>query len=56
MTSIGVIYKKMEGSTRAGIKAPVLTNWTSHDVESWLTVYTAAVNATNVVDTFCSRL
>ncbi|KAG2145663.1 hypothetical protein BD769DRAFT_1660754 [Suillus cothurnatus] len=44
-------FKLYPGSTRAGIKVPLLINWTSHDIESWLMVHTAAVNATNGVDT-----
>ncbi|KAG2039416.1 hypothetical protein BDR03DRAFT_1009041 [Suillus americanus] len=52
MTFIGDRYEKVEGSTRAGINVPLLTNWTTDDVESWLMIHVAAVNTANVADTF----
>ncbi|KAG2119415.1 putative aminoadipate reductase [Suillus clintonianus] len=47
---INALYEKVEGSTRAGIDVPLPTNWTADNVESWLMVHAAAVNAANTVD------
>ncbi|KAG1799974.1 putative aminoadipate reductase, partial [Suillus variegatus] len=47
---INALYEKVEGSTRAGIDVPLPTNWTAEDVERWLMVHTAAVNADKEVD------
>ncbi|KAG1744621.1 putative aminoadipate reductase [Suillus paluster] len=47
---INTLYEKVEGSTRAGIDVPLPTNWTADDVENWLMVHAAAVNADKSVD------
>jgi len=47
---MGDRYEQVEGSTRAGIDVPLPTNWTAEDVESWLMVHAAAVNADRAVD------
>lgn len=39
MIFIGDRYEKVEGSTGAGINVPLLTNWTTDDVESWLNAH-----------------
>ncbi|KAG1790286.1 putative aminoadipate reductase [Suillus plorans] len=47
---INALYEKVEGSTRAGIDIPLPTSWTAEDVEGWLKVHAAAVNADKEVD------
>ncbi|KAG1750096.1 putative aminoadipate reductase [Suillus lakei] len=47
---INALYEKVEGSTRAGIDVPLPISWTAEDVEGWLTVHAAAVNANKAVD------
>ncbi|KAG2050383.1 putative aminoadipate reductase [Suillus hirtellus] len=47
---INAIYEKVAGSTRAGIDVPLPTSWTAEDVERWLMVYAAVVNADKEVD------
>ncbi|KAG0691850.1 putative aminoadipate reductase [Suillus ampliporus] len=47
---INALYEKVEGSTRAGIDVPLPTNWIADDVENWLMVHAAAVNADKAVD------
>ncbi|KAG1846284.1 putative aminoadipate reductase [Suillus subluteus] len=47
---IDAIYEKVEGSTKAGIDVPLPTSWTAEDVEEWLKIYAAAVNANKAVD------
>ncbi|KAG2117013.1 putative aminoadipate reductase [Suillus discolor] len=47
---INALYEKVEGSTRAGIDVPLPTSWTAEDVEEWLKVHAAAVNADKEVD------
>jgi hypothetical protein len=43
-------YEKVEDSTRAGIDVPLPTSWTAEDVEGWLEVHAAAVNADKAVE------
>ncbi|KAG1835183.1 putative aminoadipate reductase [Suillus variegatus] len=47
---INALYEKVEGSARAGIDVPLPTSWTAEDVEGWLKVHAAAVNADKEVD------
>ncbi|KAG1821117.1 acetyl-CoA synthetase-like protein [Suillus subaureus] len=47
---INALYEKVEGSARAGIDVPLPTSWTAEDVEGWLKVHAAAVNADKAVD------
>jgi hypothetical protein len=47
---MGDSYEKVEGSTRIGIDIPLPTSWTAEDVEGWLKVHAAAVNADKEVD------
>ncbi|KAG2133342.1 putative aminoadipate reductase [Suillus clintonianus] len=46
---INALYDKVEGG-RTGIDVPLPTNWTTEDVESWLMVHSASVNAGKAVD------
>ncbi|KAG1779119.1 putative aminoadipate reductase [Suillus placidus] len=47
---INALYEKVEGSARAGIDVPLPMSWTAEDVEGWLKVHAAAVNADKAVD------
>ncbi|KAG2369146.1 hypothetical protein BDR07DRAFT_1477459 [Suillus spraguei] len=47
---IHALYEKVEGSTSTCIDVPLPTSWTAEDVEGWLNVHAAAVNADKVVD------
>ncbi|KAG1870690.1 putative aminoadipate reductase [Suillus subalutaceus] len=47
---INALYEKVEGSTRAGIDVPLPTSWTAEDIEKWLKIHAAAVNADKAVD------
>ncbi|KAG2145295.1 putative aminoadipate reductase [Suillus bovinus] len=47
---INALYEKVEGSVRAGTDVPLPTSWTAEDVEGWLKVHAAAVNADKAVD------
>jgi hypothetical protein len=40
----------VEGSAKAGNDVPLPTSWTAEDVEEWLKVHAAAVNADKAVD------
>ncbi|KAG2133352.1 putative aminoadipate reductase [Suillus clintonianus] len=46
---INALYDKVEGG-RTGIDVPLPMNWTTEDVESWLMVHAASVNAGKAVD------
>jgi hypothetical protein len=43
-------YETVEGSAKAGNDVPLPTSWTAEDVEEWLKVHAAAVNADKAVD------
>ncbi|KAG2076565.1 putative aminoadipate reductase [Suillus decipiens] len=47
---INVLYEKVGSSARAGVDVPLPTSWTAEDVEEWLKVHAAAVNADKAVD------
>ncbi|KAG1870691.1 putative aminoadipate reductase [Suillus subalutaceus] len=47
---IDALYETVEGSAKAGIDVPLPTSWTAADVEEWLKVHAAAVNADKAVD------
>ncbi|KAG2093538.1 putative aminoadipate reductase [Suillus discolor] len=47
---INALYEKVESSARAGIDVPLPTSWTAEEVEGWLKVHAAAVNADKEVD------
>ncbi|KAG1853273.1 putative aminoadipate reductase [Suillus tomentosus] len=47
---INALYEKVEGSTRIAIDIPLPTSWTAEDVEGWLKVHAATVNADKEVD------
>lgn len=49
LTFMGGRYKKVEGSTRAGVDVPLPTKWIVEEVGSWLMVHAAAVNPGNAV-------
>ena len=42
-------YKDVEGSITAGVDVPLPTKWDGEEVESWLSVHAAAVNAGKAV-------
>jgi thioester reductase-like protein/acyl-CoA synthetase (AMP-forming)/AMP-acid ligase II len=47
---IDTLYQTVEGSAKAGNDVPLPTSWTAEDVEEWLKVHAAAVNADKAVD------